>query len=120
MPGCRSKKAQKKLLNHFDYAQQRDYYLEVAKRVPRKDSKKKVIPKIKSQLTLHQVVKPPSPDVSSDEDAKEEAPTTAGTRGFPRYDIKGDTTLISFCHHPQSMDGKDKSEKVANEMFLNS
>jgi hypothetical protein len=96
--------------------QQRDYYLEVAKRVPRKDSKKKVIPKIKGQLTLHQVVKPPSQDVSSDEDVKEEAPTTAGTREFPRYDIKGDTTLISFRQHLQSMDGKDKSEKVANEM----
>lgn len=123
IPGCRSK-AQKKLPNHFDHAhknlskKQREYYLSVAKRVPKKDADKPVMKKLKGQLTMDQCFKPPAPEVSSGEEDGAAKVSGTGTRGFPRYDIKQETTLISFRHHLTSIDGKDKSEKVADQMAI--
>ncbi len=121
VPAC-SAKAQKKLSNHLTYAHpnlsksQRAHYLSVAKREPKKEAAKPVL-RLRGQLSLKQVVRPPTlEEIADDGPSVLAAETGKGTREFSRYNIRGDTTLISFRRHLTSIDGKRKSEKVADEM----
>ena len=68
-------------------------------------------------LTLDQIYSPPAPEVSSGEDVPV-AVSGVRTQGFPRYNIKEETTLISLHHHLLSMDGKNKSQTVADQMAI--
>ena len=93
----------------------------MARRVPPKEAKKPVLKPLRGQPTLEALFRSPTPPASSgtsdeDDNLTLPGPSARGTRAFKRYNIKEDTSLISFCHHLMSVDGKSKSKKVAEEI----
>ncbi len=73
----------------------------VARRVPRKEAKKAVLRPLRGQPTLLTLMKQETPPVvsSEDEESVAEIEPTKGTRGFKRYNIRFETTLVFFRHH---------------------
>ena len=117
--GCKSK-PQVKPSNHFDSAhkdltpEKRALYLETAKKIPRHEKKKPVLCTRKGQPTLEQLVRPPTPLPSEEEEVGTED-VGIGKRSFPRYS-RSESTLMSFESFLTNMDGNQRSTQVSAEI----
>ena len=91
IPGCKAK-PQVKLSNHFDSTHknltpaERANYIGGAKKIPRYEKNRVVLRTMKGQPTLEQMIRPPTP-VSSEEEEVEREDSGIGTRSFKIRDI---------------------------------
>ena len=116
----RKSKPQVKLSNHFVNAHKNltrkecAKHIGEAKKISRYEKNRVVLRTWKGQLTLEQVIHPPTP-VSSEEGEVEREDSGIGTRSFPCYS-RSETTLVSFDAFLQNIDGNQGSAKVAWEI----
>ena len=114
-------KPQVKFSNHFDKfhehitEEERRPLIKNAKKISRFKKNWVVLRISKGQPTLEQVIHPPTPVLSEEEEVVEREDVGVGTRSFPQYS-KSESTLVSFEVFLQNIDGNQQSPKVAHKI----